>query len=258
MLSSPRMRRRLLWLGLVGIVLGSASVAVWLVGNTGREYELQTSPPRDEPAQRIAADTEVPFTNAVRQAVLPIASRFIATAVQRKKLDEAWTLIHPELRQGWTLERWRTGEIPVVPYPVGRADWDVGYSFRNTVGLYVLLTPRQGSKVQPTLFVLELKRLGTGKDRRWLVSSWVPSPGAAQTAAGASASPPPVFMRERAGGYGQGDLSPLFLIVPVAGTLGVIVVGTLLLILRGWRRNRRALRSYERKELPPLPRSPSA
>lgn len=253
-LASPRRRRRAAGVGFVLVALAAAFAVAWLGRGGGLDTTPSAATPGPAPATPVvAAGAEAPFTNAVRAAVLPVAARFVATAVDRKRLDEAWTLVRPQLKEGYTLERWRTGEIPVVPYPVGSAEWDVQYSLRNEVGLYVLLRPRPGEDVQPTTFILVLARDRPGE--AWLVSEWVPA--ATPAARGSSSAPrggggalPAV---DPGGAFDQGNLSPLFLVLPVAGTTGVVLAGAAFFLLRGWRRNRRAAAAYSSRELPPLP-----
>jgi hypothetical protein len=60
------------------------------------------------------------------------------------------------------------------------------------------------------------------------------------------------------GSFDQGKLNALWLIVPVAGTFGLVVSLVGFFILRSWHRNRRAMRAYARSApLPPLPRPKS-
>lgn len=236
-------------------MLGAVTVSVAL-RDSGRKFEY-TGPVDTRPAQTVERDIPAPFTKQVRGEVLTIASRFVATAVERKRLDESWKLVHPELKQGYTLAEWRKGEIPVVPYPVAGAKWDLQYSFTDTIGLYVLLYPREGEKVLPTTFMLELKNVGDARHHRWLVSSWVPSPGAAESAV-ARRSASNRLAIPQSGSFDQGKLNPLWLIVPIAGTFGLLMTLLGFFILRSWQRNRRAMRAYARTTpLPPLPRPKS-
>jgi hypothetical protein len=253
-LASPRRRRRLARVGLVGLVVAGAVTAAVVFRDSGQKY-VYTGPVDTRPAQTVERDIPVPFTKQVRGEVLAVASRFVATAVERKKLDESWKLVHPELKRGYTLEQWRTGEIPVVPFPVDGAKWDLQYSFEDTVGLYVLLYPRKGQELLPTTFMLELKNVGDTAHHEWLVSSWVPSPGAAETAVAQRNGGGGMRLAIPDGGYGQGELDPLWLIVPVAGTFGLAISLVGFFILRSWHRSRRAMRAYARTTpLPPLPR----
>jgi hypothetical protein len=102
-----------------------------------------------------------------------VAREFVDTAVARKHLDRAWEITAPELKQGMSLDEWKTGTIPVVPYPVEQAvaQLKVVSSFTDTAQLTVNFLPRAGTKVQPASFRLDLRNV----DGRWLVSSWLPS-----------------------------------------------------------------------------------
>jgi hypothetical protein len=102
-----------------------------------------------------------------------VALEFIATAVARKDLTEAWDISAPELKQGMSLDEWNTGTIPVVPYPAAdaRPALRVVNSFTDTARIQVTFVPRPGTAAQPATFNLELRSSGG----HWLVSSWLPS-----------------------------------------------------------------------------------
>ena len=99
-------------------------------------------------------------------------------------------------RQGYTREEWRSGEIPVVPYPVAQARWKLDYTYADAVGLQVLLFPKAGSGMRPNLFLMELKPTGDPAHRRWVVDSWTPS-GVANPALQAPRRPGPRGRRRR-------------------------------------------------------------
>ena len=86
-----------------------------------------------------------PFTAAKRHAVSGVLAKFIDGAVARHDLPGTWGLAGPELRSGLSYEEWRRGDIPVVPYAAskrGAGTWNVvNYSYRNRVGLELLLLP---------------------------------------------------------------------------------------------------------------------
>jgi len=105
-----------------------------------------------------------------------VAGRFILTAVRRQHLDEAWKLSGPEIRQDLTYKQWLTGNIPVVPFtsPISVTPMKVDYSYKNQALVEVALIPVKGAKEKTGVFWLELKRVGTGSNARWLVWSWVP------------------------------------------------------------------------------------
>ena len=77
-----------------------------------------------------------------------VAVRFLQTAVGRTELDAAWALATPELRSGVTLKEWRTGSLPIPPFPVQDLEttgFDVLESSKNKVLLQVLLVPKPGT-----------------------------------------------------------------------------------------------------------------
>ena len=252
-LASPRLRRRAAGLGLALVVAGMAFAVAWIGGGDGPGPGLSGSEPQSQAlAPAPAVEREVPFTEALRAEVVPVASRFVATAVERKRLDEAWSLVTPSLRSGYTRDEWRTGEIPVVPYPVGSARWDVQYALENEVALYVLLAPRAGADVDPTTFILVLERAREGKP--WRVSEWTPSAASAVPMANEELPGGRALAAVEPGGaFDQGNLSPLFLLLPVGGTVGLVLAVAAFFVLRGWRRNRRAAAAYGARGLPELP-----
>jgi hypothetical protein len=131
--------------------------------------ERFTTTPVDLPEAGIAA----PLSDEARK----VAIRFIQTAVARKHLAEAWTLVGPNLRGGLTRARWISGENPVVPYPIDElevAPYKVDVSTTTGALLEVALLPRKGANVRSQIFFLELKKLGTGAKARWVVDNWVP------------------------------------------------------------------------------------
>lgn len=233
-LSSPRFRRRLLKLAALAAVAGIAATISIVFWNTGLKVEPSVT--SSGPAVVVVPPKSVRLSKREHAAAISAAARFVDTAVQRVGLDEAWELAGPQLRQGMTREEWRTGNIPVVPYPVDAARWRLEYSYVGEVGLQVYVLPKRGQTLRPMVFTMSLKAVGSGDDRRWLVDSWAPVGG------GIGASPP-----ARPAGS-----SPLRTIAPPKAPLGtvwlflpVLLLGGLLAIpvglgLRTRRRNRLA------------------
>jgi hypothetical protein len=116
----------------------------------------------------------VPFRAADRHAARKVLARFVSTAVARCDVGQSWDLAGPTLREGFTRQQWRTGDIPIVPYPAakhGQGSWDlVNYSYRNRVGLEVMLFPKPGSGYSMATADTELVRDRGG---RWLVDYWM-------------------------------------------------------------------------------------
>jgi hypothetical protein len=166
---SPRRRRRLI-LALAAAAAGAGLLLLLAFGpNTNAPPARLSTAPADVPETLV----EAPLADEARR----VAVRFIRTAVAREHLDEAWTLVGPQLRGGLTRAQWLTGENPVVPYPVDElevAPYKVDASYTRSALLEVALLPRRGSGVRAQVFFLELKKLGAPQQERWVVDNWVP------------------------------------------------------------------------------------
>jgi hypothetical protein len=178
-LASPRFRRRALRLGLAATAVAAAALVVVFFRNTS---PLVESPLRGG-GDVYVAPLPVALTEAERRVVLATAARFLATAVRREHPERAYELAGPALRGGTSPSDWRRGDIPVVPYPVEEARWQVDYAYADEVGLQVAVFPEPGSTLRPLVFDMSLRRRG-GDARRWLVDAWSPHGG------GGSASRP--------------------------------------------------------------------
>jgi hypothetical protein len=168
--SSPRFQRRLLWIG--GSVL-AAGVVTLIVTKVWTSPAPQPPPAVVGTVQRPTHHKPVPLDPAAQQ----VGERFIETAVERQNLGESWTLVAPALRGGFTLARWKTGDIPVVPYPADTSNGarvKIEYSYKDRALLLILLEPTAGNKIKPQLFHLGLHAFGKGKNRHWLVDYWAP------------------------------------------------------------------------------------
>jgi hypothetical protein len=137
--------------------------------NKNAAPEVLSNLPADLPAPQVKA----PLSDEARR----VAVRFIQTAVARKNLPEAWTLVGPNLKGGLTRAEWITGNNPVVPYPIADLDvapFKVDDSFKDSALIEVALIPKPGAGIKPQLFFLALERLGSGPTARWVVNNWVP------------------------------------------------------------------------------------
>lgn len=168
--STPRIGKWLLP-GAAGVVLVAGVIAVLVAFDVGG-IRGSAEP---GPAQRAGANV---LPDKIPQAPLEpearrVAGRFILTAVARTNLAESYALVAPSLRQGLTLEQWKTGNIPVVPYPttdLKPVRMSVSRSTKTEAILRVFLDPKSGSDVGAQIFILQLKKFGN----QWLVTSWVP------------------------------------------------------------------------------------
>lgn len=143
------------WLAAAVLVAGIAAFAA-----TRHSGSSSTPAPPHRASRLVAAERRVAY-------------EFLGTAVARKHLDRAWASVAPELKQGMTLDEWRTGTIPVVPYPVGQAQaiLRVVSSFTDVARIQVTFVPKSGTTAQAATFTLGLRKVGG----RWLVSAWQPS-----------------------------------------------------------------------------------
>ena len=116
--------------------------------------------------------TVTPKTVPLDPQARAVARAFVATAVARKDLARAWTLAAPEMKQGLTLAQWKTGSIPVQPYPVAKAAvrYTVQTSLSGLASLRVSFLPPPASSTPAGDFTITLQRL----HGRWLVASWTP------------------------------------------------------------------------------------
>jgi hypothetical protein len=204
-------------------VIGGLTFLGLRFSNTGHKIVSPYTPgpvqlvPKNPPSDR--------FTAAERRQVHAVASRFVATAVLRRNIDDSWEISAPKLREGLSRSEWAKGEIPIVPYPAeafALARWRINYSYAHRVGLKVALYPKPESLVRRQVFDIEVQNFGTAADPRWLVSYWSPSGGAQIAAA------PPGLAREPVIGTGNAAVNPVWLIVPVA-----LVGGSILILLAG-------------------------
>jgi hypothetical protein len=211
------------------VIVGSA---IW-IGNTGKSVET----PRSRQAAWIYKEPATHLlTKGERLELLATSSRFVRTAVARRDLDAAWTLLGPEMRAGQTRSSWRSGTNNVVPFPVaGISAWNLLYSYDDDVALDLALVAKPGGDIVGKTFTIELKRYPESRGR-WLVAAWVPKgiTGAGQSRSAAAAPPPPPT---------RARLSAAWLAVPLA-VLCVVVVIPLGFAVRSWHRHRRAAKQY--------------
>jgi len=103
-----------------------------------------------------------------------VARAFVRTAVLRTDLARSWQLTTQGVHQNMTEQQWLTGDIPIVPFPRSQflvARYHIVRAAPTEVVLEVVMLPRTGSVVGPTLFYLHLVPDG----KSWLVSYWAPA-----------------------------------------------------------------------------------
>ena len=199
-----------------------------------REAETFHDTPADVPTpspQRVKASPKL------QKLLFGETATFVRTAVLRHDLDASWPLIHPALKQGMSLKEWRTGAIPVIPFPAhGIIDWNVDWAYANDVAADVVLQPKPKSGLYRKTFTIEFKRVGKPEQNRWLVYSWVPN-GVSQAlvdnehSAGVEAALAKV--------RGHQGISVAWVLIPIGAILAVFMLPIAVFLLER-RRSRRA------------------
>lgn len=249
-LESPRWRKRLAWLGAAGvIVIGAVGVSVLYPSNGPPEEDATVGAPQQ--AQVYHEPKHIRLTRIQRAKVLATAANFVSHAVARKGVELSYDLTHPVLRQGMSRAEWRSGTIPVEPFPVDEARWKLVYTDQDAIGLQVLLFPPAKSGLRPSVFDMELSPVG----ERFLVSSWAP----AGMAGGGTPSGPATAgvggTRDLAATMdGPARLDQRWLLAPIV-LFSLVPLLLIAFFVRGWLRGRRAAAAYAgSRDLPPLPR----
>ena len=104
--------------------------------------------------------------------------QFVETAVARKNLSVSYRLVDAYLREEISLKQWKTGAIPVVPYPVDakttisfeRPEWTYAKSVRLQAHVVTPDKPELTKLTATDTFWVDVVKRGDG----WLVDNWVP------------------------------------------------------------------------------------
>ena len=240
-LSSPRRRRRLAWGGGAALIVAGITFSMIHWSNTSSYHMLPVR--YNEKPQVSTPPTKRDYRKARQEGALAVAAKFVNTAVKRKHVDKSFDLTTPALHTGYTRKAWATEDIPVVPYPVDFAKYEVKGSFTDSVWYQVAVFPDKAHAAVPAaVYDLVLKPIGTGASRHWLVDSWTPA-----GYEGIPSGPLGGTRNTRAAGevveY-KGAISGRWLFLPVSAFgLGLLLLAAL--GARGWWRNNRAVKRYK-------------
>lgn len=167
---TPFWQRALPWVAGILLIAGIATAIQKWAYHPAKKVQLFTK----APVKDVSA---VPKSTKLDPAVKTLARDFIATAVARRNLRHAYTIVGPELKQGQTMKQWLTGNIAVVPYPATAIDvapFRVDYAYPRQALIEVMLLPKATAKIRATDFYLGAKKVGSGAKAHWVVTSWVP------------------------------------------------------------------------------------
>ena len=233
-LSSPRFRRRLGWLATLLAVAALITLVAIRYENTGTS---NATPLIDKPATVYREPPSTQLTKADRIELFDVTSRFVQTAVARKHLDSAWSLLGPEMKAGQTRKSWDTGFNNVVPFSSdGIGLFSIQYAYKGDVAIDTGLVSGRGKGWAAKTFTIELKRYPS-HPHQWLVAAWVPKGvggGGALSPERTAGPPPPPFHTK---------LSAEWLLLPLA-FFGLLVVTLTSWAVRRAIRSRRAARRY--------------
>ena len=160
------------------LVAGGIAFLIAYFGNTS-----DVKHPGTRPGQPVDA-SKTPPTVPVPEGAKSVAAKYIIASMTRQNLPLSWKLTHPSLKDGYTRKEWLTGNIPVQFFPrkdFAGATYKVQWSHPNDVllNVYVFAKPNRATLSQA--FFVELKPVGTGENKRWLVSYVAPNGGAVNT-----------------------------------------------------------------------------
>jgi len=167
LLSSPRKRRRALWVALPLVAAGIVAAVIASIPNT---TPGSGKPTKDEGPAQLATNTTVRLKPADRVAIDKLLAKFVPAAVERKSATLAWSLAGPELKAASTLAQWKKGISPVPAYPVKEktfTGWPTVDVERNQVTLDLIVHPVKGKESlgDYTFAVQAIRSHG-----RWLVN----------------------------------------------------------------------------------------
>jgi hypothetical protein len=176
-LSSPRFARNLSWVAGFVLFAGAIAFGIAYFGDTAEKTNVRAATNEPAPAK---AEPTVPLDPKARM----VAGQFVVTAVTRQDVRKAWDLAHPDLRSAVSKKEWLGGTLPVPFYSaksIAGASFKVESSHPNEVVLDLLILPKKGAVEPPQAFFVTLKPVAKGKDKRWLVTSFIPHGGRSQS-----------------------------------------------------------------------------
>jgi hypothetical protein len=171
---SSRSRGRLVVLAVLGAIAGAVALTVILLPSVDPPPVAWHASGPDQPAATVLnGPAPLKVTREIRRELLQTARIFIETSVRRDHPVRSWQYVDPSLRQGLTRAEWRTGNIPVVPFPAASVSyWKIDEANVRDVLLEMMLVPKPGSGLVSKTFLIDLRH--SDGPRRWLVASWTP------------------------------------------------------------------------------------
>jgi hypothetical protein len=173
-LSSPRARRRLVWLlGIVGVGAVAATGIALLPGHGGSSARVFTRPPSNPFGTTTGPSTQQQAADAVAarkaaKVVRPYAESFVDDVVHRRNLAMAYALLDPTLRARYALPDWQAGAhlpVSVDPHKSYSVSTVLSFSGARTAGFVSAVEEEPQVSPQTTLVAVRFAK----EHGRWLV-----------------------------------------------------------------------------------------
>jgi hypothetical protein len=172
-LSSRRFSRWLFVLAAVVLAAGIIAVIATRAGDGGGSSSSAPAENANPTGPTISGLEEAEKSIRFPASAWKVAQKFIYTAVSRRNLAQSYALADENMRGGFTLKQWKTGNIPVTYYPTSEI---IRYNWKNTnfahpreAAVNLLLVPPKGSTMRPGPYIIFMKKVGDGAKARWLV-----------------------------------------------------------------------------------------
>jgi hypothetical protein len=167
-LSSRRFNRWLFVLGALVLAAGIVAILVTKIGNNSGKTE--NANPTGPPISGInKAQKNIPFPADAWKVV----QQFVSSAPARKNLAQSYALADANVRAGFTLKQWKSGNIPIAYFPTAkiiRYDWKhTNFAHPREAALNLILIPTEASGMRAGTFQIGLVKVGRGAKARWLV-----------------------------------------------------------------------------------------
>jgi hypothetical protein len=170
--NSPRAQRQFTIVSAIVLLVGVVAFMLAYVFHNRTDARPLTTNPSPGPLTHV--QQVKPSKDAYQ-----VIREFLATAVSRKNLHQAYLLVAPPLKAGETRKEWESGNNPVIPFPVlnpYKTTFDVLSSTKKKLYVRTILaTTKKGLKAgnKPGEFFIEVTRQPDG---RWLVDYFEANP----------------------------------------------------------------------------------
>jgi hypothetical protein len=242
-LSSPRTRRRLIWLLAIAAVIAIIAAASALMPSKSSVVADDESVPAAADPAPARVTKEPPTVPVPRAEINALLDKFVPAVIARKNLPAGWDLVTPAARG--SRAEWMRGETPFQTFPARDRTfrgWRVNYSYPGDVGFDLFLSPTDPDDHVSMAFRGEAKKVGGA----WKIDVFYPQATFQPVKKKAAVWADTDLQPQGVGGTANsGRLSAVWLLVPT-GIFGLALVGGLGAAIVVWLRRRARIREIER------------